>query len=66
MEHVTCVFNHDVIVVSVADPEQVGGDTVAGTGRREVFNGLRKIRDILIMAPIIKNDSKINLLRSGA
>ena len=41
VEHVTRVFDHDVIVVSVADPQQVGGDTVAGTGRREVLDGLR-------------------------
>ena len=43
MEHVTRVFDHDVIVVSVAYSQQIGGDAVASTGRSEVLNGLRII-----------------------
>lgn len=41
VEHVTVVFRHDVVVVSVTDAQDVGGHTAAGTGVDEVFYSLR-------------------------
>lgn len=41
VEHVASRLQHDVVVVSVTDAQDVGGHTAAGTGVDEVLYSLR-------------------------
>ncbi len=41
VEHVAAVFDHDVVVVAVADAQNECGDTPAGAGVKEVHHGLK-------------------------
>lgn len=40
VEHVSRFPNHDVVVVTVTDPQDEGGHAVAGTGEGEVLHSL--------------------------
>lgn len=41
MEDVSRPLHHDVIIVSIADTEDVRGDAVAGAGERKVLYRLK-------------------------
>lgn len=45
VEHVTAVFDHDVVVVAVADAQNERGHTPAGAGVKEVHYSLQVRRE---------------------
>ena len=36
MEHVSFLLQHDVVIVTIADSQDIGGDTVASAGCRKI------------------------------
>jgi len=49
VEHVARVFDHDVVVVSVADAQEVGGNAVCSTGLGEVADGFFEVVGIRVV-----------------
>ena len=48
MKQVPALCDHDVVIVTIANAEKVGGDTVAGTRRCEVADGLQQFKTAFV------------------
>lgn len=51
MKHVSGVLDHDVVIVSIANAEYVGGDTIGGARFGEVVDGEAKLAELGVMKP---------------